>query len=213
MLILQCVTTVVAILILIVAVLAHSVRFRLGAARFELCYDPTDIEIRDGRGWFHLYIIQKRRPHLEWLFFPLPATNCRVMLRRIAGATVDDSSWSPAPTPELQFQWPLAGNGGEPSFRNIAIDEHPKVDIGELSKAEGLFRPLLYQYEKKFGDRLSRDGAHWGCVVAGESVQYHIYFVCDQFVSQEYKFEVSWDGEFPHNRTELANHLTIREVK
>jgi hypothetical protein len=202
------------IAVAIVAVLGHSVRFRFMAPRFDLHYNEGDIDILNGKAWFHLQILVRRCTCWDWLFLPLPATNCRVMLRRIEGDGVDDRSWCPSPTPALQFKWPLQGDTEQPSFRSIAFGEDVRVDIGELSESEGLFKPLLYQYKSKFGHGTpSKDGEYWGCVVPGKPVTYHLYFVCDQFASRDYKFEVSWDGQFSPERRELAQHLKIKKVE
>lgn len=214
MLITQLLVAIGTIAVAIVAVLSHSVRFRLMAPRFDLRYSPDDIDIKNGKAWFHLQIIENRRTSWDWLLSPLPATNCRVMLRRIEGPGVDDRCWCPSPTPALQFKWPLQGHLEQPSFRSIAFGEKVSVDIGEVNKNEGLFKPLLYQYKAKFGeDAPSRDGEHWGCVLPGRPVTYHVYFVSDQFASRDYKFQVSWDGQFSTDRKELAQHLKIEKVE
>ena len=132
-----------------------------------------------------------------------------ITLRSAEGPGLHDGSWCPVLSPALQFQWPL-GDGKRPSCRSIAVGEDVKVDLGELDKNLGLFRPLLYEYKDKFGKEApSKGGEHWGCVEPEQTVKYYVYFVCDQFVSRDYSVEISWDGQFSNKRKELAHHLNI----
>jgi len=193
----------------IVAVFSHSVQFRVFGPRYSLYYDPRDVDINDAgdRAWFHLTIRDRRSRCFRWLFWPRPATNCRVMLRRIDGPHVQESGWCPSPTPELQLAWPLDKERDSLRQVNIAAGEVVRADLGELRR-DIAFVPVLYEYDRKFPP-----GSKWGWVEPNKTVRYHVYFVCDQFTTpKDHVFEIYWDGEFPATRKDAPEHVRITEL-
>ncbi len=207
------VAAVATIIVAFVAVLKDTIQFQFFGTRFHLEYDPEDIDMfPNGEiAFYHLTVKQERSPWLDRLAFPRPATNCRVLLQRAEGERIDDGAWCPSPNPELQFRWPLEWKENKPSSRPIGYHEKVTVDFGELSRTTKRFTPSLYQYRDKFDEE--RDGGLWGCVGPNQTVRYHVRFICDQFASPKPEvFEVYWDGEFPTNRYDAAQHLRIKRL-
>jgi hypothetical protein len=142
--------------------------------------------------YFHLKVVNARQT--------VPATNCRVLLKRIGR---QDSSgkfnYESLPVPWI-FVWAPEIEGA-PKF--ITLLKEDVLDFGSVTKGEDNFRPRLSWCPTNVP----------GLVQANETVRYGLEIVSDNFVSPRLQvFEVDWNGQWSDDLDVMANHLHIHEV-
>ncbi len=126
------------------------------------------------------------------------ATNCQVVVKKM-WRRLPDGQYG-----DVQLPYPLVLSWPPSEFTPMAttIRHENLVDFGYVQ--EGLGFVLNVRIVPNGFDRFVR---------AGETMQYGLEIVSDNFVSQELQvFEVTWNGGGTKELDEMAKNLKIREV-
>jgi hypothetical protein len=128
------------------------------------------------------------------------AENCRVMLCSIARRAPNGEFRDIPMSVPMQYVWSPARL--TPPLVNVSKEWY--IDFGRLTEGGPHFEPTLYWYPNNFQGYVRKD----------EAVRYCLQVLADGFVSERYHvFEVAWNGEWDDNLDNMAQNLTIREIR
>ena len=142
--------------------------------------------------FFHAKVVNKRR----WI----APSNCQVLLRALSKRNAA-GDFVPVPL-TIPFQHVWSPKEFSPIY--VSVEDERVFDFGILVKENDRFHPVHYIQHNDFE----------GDIKANEAVRYSLQIVSDRFVSETYQvFEVTWDGQWDDNPTEMGRHLVIKEIK
>jgi hypothetical protein len=189
----------VAIGTLAVAILAiwgDWFRNKLAAPRLTLQLRDTKGHLtsqQDGQKviYYHLVVENKRK----WAM----ARGVQVMLEGVWRRAADGTFKADTLAIELPLTWAFP----QLSPLNPKVSDRKTCDFGCLAERERQFKPSLYVYPNNF----------MGYVAPNQAVRYRIRVVADNLTSgKAIVVEVSWDGQWSSDMTEMERHLVVKEV-
>lgn len=184
--------TIVAIAVVTVAVLGEKIRQWLSRSDITLALrEPSFTKtISQQKGWYYLLKVENSRR-------TCPAENVRVMMTKVYKKG-PDGSWLEqrfsGPT-QVKWQWPDT----MPQFLTIG----PEVNATFLAVLQGAGEIVLcmYWYPNNLTSTIRPNDPTRLCFKA----------VSDIDESNEIIIDIAWDGKWVEGRTEMAEHLIVKQ--
>jgi len=172
--------------------------------RDKLASPKLSLQLRDTKGhltslqngqkiiYYHLVVNNKRK----WAM----ARGVQVMLTGYWQQAADSTFKPVSLASELPLTWTF------PQFSPLTpnISEQKNCDLGHLSENENQFTPECYFFPTNFT----------GFVTPNSTIRYSIRVIAENFTyGKPMLIEVSWDGKWSTDMTEMERHLVVKEIK
>jgi hypothetical protein len=188
--------SVVATLILAaLAIWGQSVRAKLVGPKLTLSLlDPLGERIPMGPAgtpsrWYHLRVVNERRS--------APAKNVRVVIDKVSRPSADGQFRPTALSGHLQLAW----QHGNTLPQYPTLGPPLNADLGWLASGEFHLKVLIIP---------NHVSMH---LKAGEKMLIEVLAVSDETESAPLCLEISWDGRWSEDSSEMARHLVIKPVE
>lgn len=188
-------TAVGTVAVAIVAVWGDWIRSTLAGPKLTLRLRDAIGDLTNttdgGRRLYHHLIVENRR---HWS----PASAVRLEVTGVARRRPDGSFFPEPLLLPLQLMWAFQ------AFHELlpTIAERATCDLGWVEEGSGRFRLSTFFTPNNFN----------GSVSAGESVRVTLRASAHNGQSTPLVVEISWDGQWSANLTDMQRHLVVKEV-
>jgi hypothetical protein len=188
-------TAIGTVAVAILAIWGDWVRARLVGPKLELALrDPRgELNTRnDGKRelYYHIEVTNGRK----WS----PARQARVMLTEVE-KKIADGSFVRDPLIPLQLTWAYSAAAGEMLPTIVA---NQTCDLGCLTENGDRFRLTTY----------SRPNNFHGFIIAGQTMRATVVAMADNVQSLPLCIEISWDGKWSADSSEMQRHLVVKQA-
>jgi hypothetical protein len=191
-LVVQIAGTVIAIVVIVVAVLGEKIRQWLSKPKITLALREPNLTITNNqlKGWYYLLKVENSRR-------TCPAENVRVWMTKIYKKGPDDS-WLEqrfsGPT-QVKWQWPDT----MPQF--LTVGPEVNATFAAVLQGTGAIKLCMYWYPNNLAPTIKPN----------DPTRLLFKAVSDMHESNEITIEIAWDGKWVEGRTEMAEHLIITQ--
>ncbi len=183
----------VAILVVIVAVLGEKIRQLLLRSKITISLREPNYTITNNglKGWYYLLKVENFRRNC-------PAHNVCVMMTKVYKKGPDDlwlEQRFSGPT-QVMWQWPY----NMPQF--VTVGHEVNTTFAEVLESTEKIKLKMYWYPNNLSPIIKPNDPTRLCFKA----------VSDIDESNEITIEVAWDGRWVEGRTEMAEHLVVKDI-